>query len=90
MTSTPELLGPLLSHGDAFVLIQNGLGVERELRRELPTTTIISGCAWILSTTVEKGRSLQQRGTVGVAFGAAFTLSYWTAGKNRFGSSPPS
>ncbi|KAF9651688.1 6-phosphogluconate dehydrogenase C-terminal domain-like protein [Thelephora ganbajun] len=60
--STPDLLGPLLDHGDSFVLIQNGVGVEGALRRRLPMTTIISGCAWIDATIVEKGRLLTQYG----------------------------
>ena len=68
MISTPNLLGPLLGHGDCFVLIQNGVGVERELRSRLPTTTIVSGCAWIISTIIEKGRTLEQRGPVGAIF----------------------
>lgn len=67
--STPDLLGPLLGRGDCFVLIQNGVGVERELRSRLPTTTIISGCAWIVSTIIEKGRSLEQCGPEKIALG---------------------
>jgi len=68
--TTPDILGPLLNHGDSFVLIQNGVGVERALRLQLPTATIISGCAWIDATIVEKGRLLTHYGnehlTVGV------------------------
>jgi ketopantoate reductase len=62
--STPDLLGPLLDHGDSFVLIQNGVGIEKELRHKLPTATIISGCSWADATIVEKGRSLTHRGRV--------------------------
>ena len=69
MISTPDVLGPLLNNGDSFVLIQNGVGVERALRRQLPTATIISGCTFIAATIVEKGRLLTQYGTVGPLFG---------------------
>jgi len=61
--STPDLLGPLLNHGDSFVLIQNGVGIEGALRRKLPNVTIISGCAWVDSTIVGKGRLLAQYGS---------------------------
>lgn len=88
--STPDLLGPLLGHGDSFVLIQNGVGVERELRCKLPTTTIISGCCWIVSTVVEKGRLLKQRGPVGVLFSTQFTTVDRPAGTNLSGGPPPS
>ncbi|KAF9787425.1 6-phosphogluconate dehydrogenase C-terminal domain-like protein [Thelephora terrestris] len=69
VTSTPDILGPLLNHADAFVLIQNGVGVERELRRRLPTATIISGCSWADATIVENGRLLTQYGLEHVTLG---------------------
>ena len=68
MISTPDILGPLLNHSDSFVLIQNGVGVEGELRRKLPTATIISGCSWADATVVDKGRLLTQYGIVSMAF----------------------
>jgi len=71
---TPDLLGPLLDHGDAFVLIQNGVGIEKTLRGQLPTATILSGCAWIDATLVEKGRLLTQYGKVGIIFSMVFIL----------------
>lgn len=88
--STPDVLGPLLNHGDSFVLIQNGVGVEGALRRQLPTATIISGCAWIDATIVEEGRLLTQYAEVGVLRGTAHALSDRAAGKPYSGSSPPS
>ena len=74
MISTPDLLGPLLNRGDSFVLIQNGVGIEGALRRKLPTTTIISGCAWVDATIVEEGRLLTQYDAVGIVFGVRFLL----------------
>jgi len=60
--TTPDLLGPLLDHGDAFVLIQNGVGIEKALRQRLPTATIISGCSWICSAILDKGKLMIQYG----------------------------
>ena len=86
MISAPDLLGPLVGCGDSFVLIQNGVGVERELQCKLPTTPIISGCAWILATTVDKGRSLKQFGPVGIVFRPLFTPVHLTPGTPYPGS----
>ena len=74
MISTPDILGPLLSLSDSFVLIQNGVGVEGALRRQLPAATIISGCAWVDASIVEKGRLLTQYGAVGILSGGTFLL----------------
>ena len=67
MISTPDILGPLLNHGDSFVIIQNGVGVEGELRRQLPAATIISCCTWVGTAIVENGRLLTQYGIVGIS-----------------------
>jgi len=69
VVSTPDLLGPLLDHGDSFVLIQNGVGVEGVLRRKLPTATVISGCSWVDATIVENGRLLTQYGSEHLTLG---------------------
>ena len=61
----------MVDHGDSFVLIQNGVGVEKALRGKLPTATIISGCSWVDATVVEGGTLLTQYGPVGVSFGTA-------------------
>jgi len=87
--STPDLLGPLLDCGNSFVLIQNGVGIEGALRRQLPAATIISGCAWIDATIVEKGRLLTQYGGVGIPSGGTFLLPDQAAGAPYLGSSPP-
>lgn len=52
VTPTANLLRPLLNDNHArvapaVVLIQNGLGIEKPLRKEFPDITIISCCAWI-------------------------------------------
>ncbi|KZT29414.1 6-phosphogluconate dehydrogenase C-terminal domain-like protein [Neolentinus lepideus HHB14362 ss-1] len=60
---TPSLIRPLLSKTSAFVLVQNGIGIERTLRKNVPeTVTIISGCAWIDATTVDGGNRVHQTG----------------------------
>ena len=64
-------------------------GVETALRRQLPTATIISGCAWVDVSTVAKGRLLVQYGPVGVLYGMIFFLSDRVAGTTTYpGSSP--
>ncbi|TFK55378.1 6-phosphogluconate dehydrogenase C-terminal domain-like protein [Heliocybe sulcata] len=68
---TPSLIRPLLSKTSAFVLVQNGIGIERTLREEAPgNATIISGCAWVDATVVDGGTRVHQTGderlTIGV------------------------
>ncbi|PVG00680.1 6-phosphogluconate dehydrogenase C-terminal domain-like protein [Serendipita vermifera] len=57
--STPKLLGPLLEKSNTFVLIQNGINIERDLQVAKPSSTVISGCAWIDCTLVENYRILR-------------------------------
>lgn len=58
--TTPKLIQPLLAKARAFVLIQNGIGIERDLQEAVPRATIISGCAYIDSTTIDNGAAVKQ------------------------------
>jgi 2-dehydropantoate 2-reductase len=58
--TTPQLIKPLLNNTSTFVLIQNGVGIELDLQRSMPSATIISACAWIDSTTLDGGRKVYQ------------------------------
>lgn len=62
--TTPDLLGPLVDKSDAFVLIQNGVGIESDLQKRVPDIPIISACAWVDATVVDAGRRLTQHGKV--------------------------
>ncbi len=54
--TTPETLGPLVAKSNTFILLQNGVGIEHDLRVAVPDATIISGCAWIDATAVDGGK----------------------------------
>jgi len=54
--TTPETLGPLVEKSNTFILLQNGVGIEHDLRIAVPDATIISGCAWIDATAVDGGK----------------------------------
>lgn len=62
--TTPDLIRPLLAKSHAFVLIQNGIGIELDLQRAVPHATIISGCAYIDSTAVDGGKTIRQTNKV--------------------------
>jgi 2-dehydropantoate 2-reductase len=68
IVTTPEILGPLLHSSTAFLLIQNGVGIEEDLRRAVPSATILSACAWIFATVVEDGKKMKQTGRVSPYF----------------------
>ncbi|TDL29393.1 2-dehydropantoate 2-reductase [Rickenella mellea] len=55
---TPALIQPLLNKSKAFVLLQNGIGIESDLQEASPHATIISGCCWIDTTAVDNGRKV--------------------------------
>jgi 2-dehydropantoate 2-reductase len=57
--STPKLFGPLLEKSNTFVLIQNGINIERDLQVAKPSSTVISGCAWIDCTLVDNYRIMR-------------------------------
>ena len=59
VATTPELLGPLLARTKAFVLIQNGIGIEKDLQIAVPFATVLSGCAWIDCTLINNYRTLR-------------------------------
>ncbi|KLO10230.1 6-phosphogluconate dehydrogenase C-terminal domain-like protein [Schizopora paradoxa] len=54
--TTPEVLGSLIDKSNTFILLQNGVGIEQDLRNAVPNATIISGCAWIDATAVDGGK----------------------------------
>lgn len=56
--TSPQLVAPLLQCTNTFVLIQNGLGIERDFQTAVPDATVISGCAWIDCTTIDSGRKV--------------------------------
>jgi hypothetical protein len=62
--TTPDLIAPLLSRAQTFVLIQNGVGIERDLQRAVPAATIISANAWVDATTLDGGKRVEQTGDV--------------------------
>lgn len=51
----PRLLAPLLPSDPVVVLIQNGIGVEADLQRQLPSAQIAAGLAFICTTKVGPG-----------------------------------
>ncbi|KIJ55457.1 hypothetical protein M422DRAFT_63517 [Sphaerobolus stellatus SS14] len=56
LISTTTILGPLISCGSNFVLIQNGIGVHEEIRAAVPKeANVISACAWTDATAIEGG-----------------------------------
>jgi 2-dehydropantoate 2-reductase len=59
-----DILGPLVHKAGAFVLIQNGIGVESALQIHSPNSVIISGCAWVDATLLDSGKKLTQYGKV--------------------------
>ncbi|KAA1466557.1 6-phosphogluconate dehydrogenase C-terminal domain-like protein [Dentipellis sp. KUC8613] len=62
VTTTPEILQPLLHNTDTFVLIQNGIDIHRDLRKARPDADIISCCAWIDATPLNGGKAVEQTG----------------------------
>jgi len=50
-----ELLPPLLHRGTMVVLVQNGLGIERDLARQFPGLPIAGGLAFICSSRLGPG-----------------------------------
>lgn len=75
MITTPQLLQPLLAHANAFVLIQNGIGIEKDLQAAAPRAVVLSGCAWIDSTTVDGGRTVRQTNKASVCHGGLMERS---------------
>jgi 2-dehydropantoate 2-reductase len=67
---TPSLFGSLINHTKIFVLIQNGIGIERDLQAVVPLATILSGCAWIDCTIVDNYRTLRHGGLDSLVVGA--------------------
>lgn len=67
------LISPLLSSNTVFLLIQNGVGIEDDLREALQsrgfTNTIMSACAWVDVTMVDAGRKVTQYGTERLTIG---------------------
>jgi len=56
----PELLTPLLRDDTVVVLIQNGIGLEDDLRRVFPRLHIVAGLAFICSSKVGSGHVSHQ------------------------------
>jgi 2-dehydropantoate 2-reductase len=52
------------------VLIQNGIGVERDLQHAVPTATVITGCSWIDCTIVDNNRTMRHGATERLILGA--------------------
>ncbi|OCH90915.1 hypothetical protein OBBRIDRAFT_562509 [Obba rivulosa] len=79
--TTPALLTPILarlataSQPTAFVLLQNGVGIEDDLLAALAETkpgadnVVISGCAWVDATAVDGGRKVTQFGNERLVLG---------------------
>ncbi|RSH77047.1 uncharacterized protein EHS24_003670 [Apiotrichum porosum] len=61
---TPTLLAPSIASDQvgAYVLIQNGLGVETDLHKAAPSTPIVSCLAWISTTTSQGGSVVTWKG----------------------------
>ena len=64
MVTTPKLIEPLLTKSKAFVLIQNGIGIERDLQEALASAqvhdaVVMSACAWIDTTAIDGGRTIK-------------------------------
>ncbi len=56
----PDLLRPLLHNDTLVVLIQNGIGLEDDLQKQLPGVAIAAGLAFICSSKTEPGRVSHQ------------------------------
>jgi len=81
VVTTPTLLAPILarlaltSQPTAFVLIQNGIGIEDDLLAALAETKagadniVISGCAWVNATAMDGGRKVTQYGNERLVLG---------------------
>jgi len=75
--STPDILAPLvsplLSPNTVFLLIQNGIGIEDDLRAALAArgfkNIIMSACAWVDTTMVDGGLKVTQIGTERLTIG---------------------
>ncbi|MBQ4294031.1 MAG: 2-dehydropantoate 2-reductase [Prevotella sp.] len=52
----PELLKPLLHDRSLVVLIQNGIGLEEDLQKQMPGVAIAAGLAFICSAKTQPGR----------------------------------
>lgn len=48
----PELLRPIVTPDTVVLLIQNGIGVEEDLQREMPDLQLVAGLGFICSTKV--------------------------------------
>jgi len=60
VSPTPTVIAPLLDTTGIFLLIQNGIGVHTDLGNAIgDNKTILSGCAWIDTTTVDGGRTVE-------------------------------
>ena len=66
--TTPEVLGPLINKSNTFILLQNGVGIEQDLRNAVPNATIISGCAWIDATAVDGGKRVDHFSLVSMRY----------------------
>ena len=53
---------------NTFILLQNGIGIERDLRAAAPEAVIISGCAWIDATAVDGGKRIEHFSVVSSLF----------------------
>ena len=63
-----ELLPPLLKPDTLVVLVQNGIGVEEDVQRDLPDVQLAAGLAFICSSKTEPGRvSHQCYGSINLA-----------------------
>jgi 2-dehydropantoate 2-reductase len=51
----PEIIKPMLHPGSVVVLLQNGLGLEEDLSKELPVAAIAGGLAFICSNKIGPG-----------------------------------
>jgi 2-dehydropantoate 2-reductase len=52
------------------VLIQNGIGIEQDLQRAVPTATVITGCSWIDCTIIDNYRTMRHGSIEKLALGA--------------------
>ncbi|KAI9006445.1 ketopantoate reductase PanE/ApbA-domain-containing protein [Hyaloraphidium curvatum] len=54
--SVADLVEPVVTPGHTtLVLLQNGLGIERDVARRFPTNTIVSCCLYVGCTTISPG-----------------------------------
>ena len=56
----PELLRPIVHQNSIVILIQNGIGLEEDLQKELPGLQIVAGLAFICSAKVGAGHISHQ------------------------------